>query len=392
MLGQRKAAPASSAPAPSNGMLRNMLLATGMRMRKDMGSTVATALGTTSRVKLFNVGITTSLACYVTCPITIGTAIAVPSARAPYNLISRLTITDYDGTSRIIISGLQLFLLDSIRRKQPYGYNNQVAAQAGTGLVANPVTPTAIGNGTISFYLEVPIALNDNQEDGYRQDLTGAIFSQTGVGDLFLSIDWNTTLYANTNVEAVYSGAGTTTVVLNGVTGPSVQVWQNYILPQPTDMGKGKTGLPIPGLDLITVYELNGNFRSLDNIAIGAEKLINFPNVRKIIGAVVCYIQNGTMNPGTDLSKLRLIVNGNNVLKEWTPTAIILEQRVYAECDIWPGTYFLRFRDRAIETALFGNVQLGITPSAVASNPYFELLFEGLYTKGAALPGLQQTA
>lgn len=383
------AAPSPAQVAQNNVQMRSMLLSTGIRYRKNLGAFVASGLGTTTRVKLFNVGITTSLHAYVTFPVTIATTIQVPSARAPYNLISRIKVTDYDGTDRTNISGLQMFLLDCLRYPLVYGYNNAVASQAGTGLVVNPSLPTAIGTGTIAFYLDIPVAQNDNEADGFRQDLTGAVYSQTGVGDFYLSIDWNNVMVSSANVEAVYITASGT-VVANGVTGPQIQVWQNYILPQPVATPKGQAYLPIPGLDLISVYELNGNFRSTDNIAIGQEKLINFPNVRKVLQCLINYIQNGTMNPGTDLTQWRLIVNGNNIIKEWNPVSSqILEQRVNEGCDIWPGFYFWNFMN-PIQTSIYGNVQMGVIPSAVTNSPYFEILFVSTYTKGAALPGMAQ--
>jgi hypothetical protein len=50
-------------------------------------------------------------------------------------------------------------------------------------------------------------------------------------------------------------------------------------------------------------------------------------------------------------------------------------------------------RDKPIETALFGNVQYGITPSAAnGGNQYFEVGFESFYTKGSTLPGLSQSS
>lgn len=377
--------------AAANTANRSMLISTGIRFRKNLGVTTAPSLGATTRTKIFNVGITTSLRLLVTCPVTIGTATATPSSRAPYNLVSNILVTDYDNTNRINVSGLQMFLLDSLRYPLVYGYNNAVAAQAGAGLVTNPSIPTAVGNGTISFYLDVPIAQNDHEDDGFRQDLTGSVYSQTGVGDFYCSITWNTTLYANGNVEAVFNGAPTSTVVLNAVTGPSVQIWQNYILPQPVANAKGQAYLPIPSIDLVNVYELNGNFRTTDNIAVGQEKLINFPNVRRVLGMILNYVQNGAMNPGTDLTQFRLIVNGNNILKEWNPVSSqILEQRVAEGCDIWPGFYFWRFLSSPIVTNIYGNVQLGVIPSAIANSPYFEVLFESTYEKGAPLPGMAQ--
>lgn len=369
-----------------NLMLRTALLQTGIPQRKNLGTTVGT-LGQATRVKLFNVGITTSLRILVSCPITIGTAIAVPSARAPWNLISSLKISDYDGTDRITISGYQLYILDSIRRRQPYGWQNQGAATTAAGIISNPSLPTAIGNGTLSFMLEVPICVNDNPWDGLNQDLTGAIYSQTGVGELYLTVNWAPLLYQNGNIDAVYSGAPTTTVVLNGVAGPSLTVYQNFIFPQRI----GKDGmLPIPYIDVSSVYELAGNVRTADNLAANSEKLISFPNVRKVLGAYVNFVNNGTVS-ATDLTNLRVIVNANNILQENNQTLQIIEQRLVTEGDLGAGAYQWNFRNKPIETAIFGNVQLGITPNAVSGTSFMELLFESIFTKGQALPGMIQS-
>src|SRR4051812_42413271 len=169
-----------------NLMLRTALLQTGIPQRKSLGTTVG-VLGQTTRIKLFNVGVLTSLRLLISVPITIGTATASISPRGPWNLIQRLRLTDYDGTDRINISGYQLYQIDSVRRRQAYGYANQVAATA--GIISNPNIPTAVASATLSFVLEVPVCVNDNQVDGLNQDLTGAIYAQTGVGELYLNID-----------------------------------------------------------------------------------------------------------------------------------------------------------------------------------------------------------
>jgi hypothetical protein len=366
-----------------NAAMRSALLASAPRMRKDLGVTVG-ALGGTTRIQLFNVGIITSVQIAVTCPITIGTAIGVPSARAPYNLISRIRLTDYDGTDRVNWSGFQLFIINSVRMRIPAGLNNQgpIVTVGGSsiqgGIITNPSVPTAIGNGTLGFLLDVPVAYDP------EADLRGSILAQTAVGQMQLSIDWAPTLYTNTALDAVYAGAGTTTVVLNGVAGPSVQVWQEYLMPQSI-----QGVLPLPGIDLQTVYELQGNVRDNANLAINAEKLLNYPNVRSVIGAYLCYM-NGTSMGAADLVKLRLIANGNNILRDDTLFSKQIAQRNYLEGDIAFGTYFNLHRAKPIETALFGNIQWGITPSVVNANALLEVGYESFYTKGSALPGISQ--
>src|SRR5262245_8490471 len=107
-----------------NQALRALLLQSAPRMRKDLGVYTG-ALGQTTRVQIFNVGLLTALQIAVTCPITIGVATATTSPRAPYNLINRIRLTDYDGTDRVNWSGFQLFILNCVRARIPYGINNE---------------------------------------------------------------------------------------------------------------------------------------------------------------------------------------------------------------------------------------------------------------------------
>jgi hypothetical protein len=370
--------------AQENNMMRQALLATAPRMRKNVATVVATN-GTTSRIKLFNVGVLTKLQIQVDASITIGTATATPSPKAPFNLIDRIKLTDYDGTDRVNFSGFQLYVLNCVRHRSIFGYNNSAAVAAAQ---ANPVVPTAVGNATLRFFLDIPVAFDVENPVMQLQDLRGAILAQTAVGEMYLSIDWNPTLYQNGNCDAVYNGAATTTVVGNPTTNfITCILWQEYLLPQAI----GPQGqLPLPGIDLMTVYELAGNLRSSDNLAVNTEKLINYPNVRTVIGAYANYVQATAIAAGL-LNTLRLIANGNNIVREQSERSQNFNQRcyLYADSDIIGGAYWNTHRDKPIETALYGNFQWGLTPNTVGATPYVEVGFESFYTKGQALPGLQ---
>lgn len=362
-------------PVVVNAQLRAALLATAPRMRKNVGVFTASP-GQTSRIKLFNVGILTMLQLYVQIPVTIGVATATASPKAPWNMISRLRLTDYDGTDRINCSGFQLFQVNSTRYREPFGFNNSGAA----AIITNPSQLLAVGNQTVSFLINVPLAYDP------ESDLRGAILAQTAVGEMYLNIDWNATLVSNGNDDALYNGAGTTTVVMNGSI--SVQVWQHYLLPQAV----GQNGqIPLPPLDLMTVYELAGAVISTDNIAANTERLFNYPNVRTVIGAYVSYTKLGTTLAALgDTVQHRLIANGNNVLRDESEVSKYFNQRIYTHGDLVKGVFYLLHRDKPIETSLFGNVQMGITPVNVGAGSYFESMFESFYTKGTTLPGLQQ--
>lgn len=373
-------APAQVSPAQmiqQNNLLRQALLQSAPRMRKNLGNFTGGSAGGTTRVKLFNVGITTKVVLDVIMTYDIGVANATLSPKAPYNLINRVKLTDYDGTDRCNMSGYQLWVLNSVRERAPYGLNNG----SRTAVLTSPVAPVAVGAGNVMrFQIEVPLAYDP------EKDLRGALLTQTAVGEAWVSIDWNNLLLSNGNADAVFNGAGTSTIANATM---QVNVFQEYLLPQ--NIG-GK--VPLPSLDLMTVYELAGALKSSDNLAAGQEKLLNYPNVRSVIGAYFNYVNNGVMNSAvTDMSKFRLIANGNNVLREYNPTDKLFDQRVYMSehADLTVGTYFESHITKPIETSLFGNIQYGLTPATMnGGNTYVEVAFESFYTKGSTLPGMNQ--
>lgn len=366
-----------------NAMMRQQLLATGQEMEKNLGTYTEAAIGRTTRVKLFNVGVITKLVLDVTAQVTIGTAVAAPSTKAPWNLINRVRVTDYDGTDRVNISGFQLFLLNCRRRSAYYSHANSAA----TAVYTNPKVPTAVATDNIQFQIEIPLAYDVDNKVIQLRDLRGAIMAQTAVGEMYLNIDWTTSLYANGDVDSVYSGAATTTVVL-AANGIQTTVFQHYILPQVV----GNSGqIPLPQVDLMTVYELAGNLRSSDNFAVGQEKLLSYPNLRSVIAAHFSYVQATTLTSGK-IDTVRLIANGNNVMRERTERKQLYEQRVALDGDGIAGCYFLDHTAKPIETALFGNVQLGVKPNTVGATPYLEVLYESFFTKGMALPGVMSAS
>lgn len=366
-----------------NRQLRMALLGSAPPMRKYLGATTTPVGATNSpggstRVKLFNVGVTTRLLLDVTMTYDVVTAAMVATGKAPWNIMNRVKLTDFDGTDRVNCSGYQLFVWNCVRKRQYYGYNNGSA----TAVLTSPIQPLTTGTvKTCNFLIEIPVAFDPST------DLRGALLTQTAVGEAWITIDWNTVGVSTTaNDDAIFTSATGTLANVSFTVG----VWQEYLLPQAIN---GQ--VPLPPFDLMTVYEYNGALRSSDNIAIGSEKLFNYPNVRSVIGAYFNYIQAGILNAATtDITRFRLIVNGNNVLKEYNPRDKLFEQRLAMMdgSDIRPGTYFELHRQKPIETALFGNVQFGITPLLATATANFEVGFESFYTKGSTLPGLSQAS
>jgi hypothetical protein len=193
-------------------------------------------------------------------------------------------------------------------------------------------------------------------------------------------------LITNADDDALFNGAGTTTVVLTSGTTISVRAFQEFLLPQ--EVG-GR--LPLPRIDLSTVYEIAGAVRSSDNIANGTEKLFNYPNLRNVLGAYFTFCNNKLMD-STVPGRFRLIANGNNIIREYALYDKLFDQRNFINGDIRKGVFFELHRDIPIATELYGNMQFGITPTAAVTNPFFEIMFESMYRKGASLPGMNQGA
>lgn len=374
-----------------NAQMRGALLALSPRMRKNLGNFTGGVVGGTTRIKLYNVGIITRLRNRIVTALDLGAGAGVASPQAPFNIVSKYRLTDFDGTDRINVPGFGLWLINCLRNRTLWGYHNFAG---GGAALTDPVVPTtaATANQTFTCWNELPLAFDA------ESDLRGAILAQTALGEMYCNIDWAQSLFTSGNADAVYNG-GTASVAVNAANSLQAQVWQDFLLPQAVG---GQ--VPLPQIDLLTVYELNG-YRSTDNLAIGVEKLINYPNVRQVLGAYLWYVNNGVMTAVTtstggvtsnDASLFRIIANGNNVLSENTMQSQLFEQRqtMYADGDLRASSYFFDHRKKPIETAVYGNVQLGFTPAAytAGANTYCGVNFESMYTKGSVLPGLSQAS
>jgi hypothetical protein len=196
---------------------------------------------------------------------------------------------------------------------------------------------------------------------------------------MFLNVTWNPDFHTNASDTGVYNGAAGSTVTVNST---SIELYQDFLFPQQT-----AGGLPLPTLDLMTVYGLDGNLRVTDNMSNGQERLLSFPNYRSVIGVYANYQNNGVMSDA--ISNFRLVVNSSNVLQEHSLDSQQMVQRKYVNSDLPKGTFFMLFRQRPVETALFGNVQLGLTFSAAPTGDmYLEQAYESFYAKGSTLPGV----
>lgn len=319
--------------------------------------------------KLQNTGIATNVRLLVSATYTVGTAPATLSPKAPYNLIKRVTLTDFSGNNRVIASGHQLFCLNSKRNRTFYGANNEGAEQ----VLALTDIPVAVGAQTMYFYIDVPIAYRENL------DLRGAMYMQVTGSNAFLTIDWNPLEYANANAEAVFNGGATTTVTKPVITVEAIQT--SYV---------PFSNMELPQVDLMTVYEFAGDVRSSDQLSVGSEKIFQYPVNRSVVGFYYNYIQGGVMLPGTDLTRVKEVSNGNNLIYDMPIREKLATMRQFMNGDLKNGSYFNNHEDNPITVADIGLYTANVIPGVVGANPSMEIGYESFYVQNTALPAIPQ--
>ena len=343
---------------------RAILLSTGIKNVVPIGTFTGYTPGSRANIKVRNVGVTTGFFVRVTASITIATAAATASPFAPYTTLSKIEFSDYNTTLRQSSSGILNYFMNSIRYGRPFLPTGQ-----GNVDTQQTVTPTAVGADQLlqySFY--VPLARDPNR------DLTGAVLSQTVVGEQYLNLTVNPTVVGD--VTSPYT-ATTGDVTINSV---SFQVWQEYILPQTPNL---------PLMDLNTVYEFNGLFTSTNNVSTNGQAFIDYPNVRNVLGMYYGLVNNGgvTVNGG-DITNISLIANGNTNIRDRDPLSVRATMRHIMGGDLPAGLYYDGHRNNPVSTFIYSQFQMRLTFGTLAGNSYLFYGFESIYPNNTPLPGV----
>ncbi len=359
------AQPSAAQLLQQNMGARNMLLQTGVRMVKPMQAATG-ALGNQIIIPLDRSGILTAVELHVSCTLNI-TAAMTASPFGPHNLIKNVAYTDFAGVNRSILPGVMLYAMDSIRQNKLFNNPATNLTNAASNLFLNP---TAINAAAPMFFiLRLPIAYD-------KMDLTGAVLAQTAVGQHYITINLANTLVNADGWLSPYT-AGTATVG-----NVSVTAYMEYIQPQ------SLAGLPV--LDLSTIYGFEGNYTTSDNLAVGQQKYINYPNMRSVLSALIAYDNGAVFNPGTDITEFDIVANSNVNILQCGPKYLLNKMREGLNGDLPAAMYYFGHRLNPINTTLYGNVQIAINPSSVGANSYVPYMFEVKYPSGQPLPGIGQ--
>lgn len=347
---------------------RMELLYRGVRMKTKLGVFGPYTLGQIANIKLRNVGVITHLEVRVQAAITIAGGTPTASSLAPYNVVTKFSLTDYNTTERVSAPGYMIYLQNSWRQRRPF-------MCVGQGSVDTQQAITPVSTGTLYANYIIPVAKDP------MGDLTGAILAQTVVGEQYLNVSLPTAL-VGTDVQSLYSAANGATAT---TTAFYITVWQNYIQP-------ASNRLPL--LDLNTVYELLGTYASYDNIVTGGTKYIDYPNVRSIDGFYMYFMDNSALAVnGTDLASLNLVVNGNTQMLERDPLLTRRIMRNWIGGDLPASTYITDHKSNPISTFIYSQVQAALTFGTVTASPAPAIfyMYESSYQQNTPLPGVAQT-
>jgi hypothetical protein len=361
-------------PVLQNQMARNQLLQTALPIRKKIGTFTGNALGETLRVKLLNVGLTTNIQARVSTTVTT-TGSGVVSPIGGFALVPQVVMTDYNQIERVSTDAYSLQALRSFKRRRlDDAWSPSAVFENSQSEPAVSQVPTGVVAGAnLNFFIDIPLAM-----DYEAGDLRGLSLSQAVVGEQFVSFKFADTIVGSDPTRNVFTTA-TTAVVASDIV---VEVWQEYLQPQSMDS--------LPFMDLSTIYEIKGLFRSDSDIATSGQKLINYPNVRTVFSSLHNCFDFGSAMTTTEINSLQLLVNSSQILREDT---YISKKRAMVDAvlgEVGTQAIYNDHRMNPISTAIFGNVQFALNFAAITggANTFIQSQFESLYASGTPLPGI----
>jgi hypothetical protein len=338
------------------------------------------ALGGVYTQVLQNVGLNTKLTIEVSG--TISAAAAETLKKTPFglsNALSNIQLTDLSNYQRVNAYGCQLFLLNSLRKQQPWGcaYVNDSPVNMGSTWLINNAPAAVVGAAAVPFriFYEVPLAYHD-------YDLRGAIYAQV------TSAQWRLQVTVNPNF-VVGSGAAdtlfncfqsTTANNVGNVSISSIQVYQHYL----DQIPPGPNGMPV-----LPLLSLAWNYLILNAPQTGILQSNDFPvqyaNFRTFLSTIAIFDNAGTFNTGSDVNYVGIQVANQTFLEKLDPYMATLKARMYFGDDPPPGVYVFDHRRWPIVTNQFGNTQFVLNANQVNNGASLQMFYEMLSVQAQAI-------
>ena len=343
--------PPSAREQASNANARAVWLAQGLRGARPLPGTTG-QLGSTIRIKLDPVGLMTSLIVRVTLRVDIAGAIGIPGNSAPYNVVTRLRLTDTSTQDRIVIGGDHAYAIQAI--------SDRASGLGQGGLIYSyPKMPTAIGTDQL---IDVSYRLNVCGDP--RFDLRGAMY-MPNEPNAYLFVDLAPQLLVANDDSAVYKQTSGSVTVNTSTQQPTVEVWQEFI----------DGPYPLPVLDLATKHYLTGTQQITNGLQANTEQLIDYPTARRIRRFLFSQQVDNQQAVG-NLALIRSVVRSNyDSLRMSGVERFVEQRRTLNGNDLQQGFWFIEHAPE-VASAFAREYQAGITPAVTGASQNLVYTFE----------------
>lgn len=352
-------------PEQQNQLARNLIFSVAKPIMQQVGTKTFATVAAGSNVYTVNplqIGFLRRFIVVVTATITNasgGTVTLTPNGAD--NLLTNITYNDFTGNPRHNCSGRALSYVEAAKYGRIPGAALTSDSVSGYGsIIASNVAPASLATtvaGTVTRVFEIPIMVDTGK------NMAGGMWLGVNNQSTTLNLTLNTAPgTAGDPLSAIYAGSANVTM-----TNATVTVYQDYWNNVPTD----KNGNPIlPLNDLSTAYMITETNSGL-TFAAGQQSQWNFPTFSKLLGTYFAYVNGATtLNAGTDITAIRLVVSNYSIIKEYSAFSISRVARDVVGSDFPKGQYGVMSRMHPLDVNQYPSLQLQITPTTAASNSY----------------------
>lgn len=368
-------------PAQQNAMARDLIFSRAKPIFQRVTSKTFTNVAQGNNQMVVNplqIGFVKSFWVEITATIDnpTGGATANLTPNGLANLLQNVQFNDFTGNPRHNASGRAFQYVEAAKYGRIPGAaltsdSQGASLTAGVGFGSNvasnyaPDSIAAAGNATVTALFEIPIMLDSGK------NMAGGMWLGVNNQSTLLTLTLNPTPITATTADpllAVYQaasvGAGTQ------MTSATVTVYQDYWNFSDPSLFDPKSGSPIlPVNDVSNAYMITETNSGM-TFAAGQTSSWNFPTFSKLLGTYVTYDNGNTLNPGTDIETLALVVSNYSIIKQYDPNMLDRLTRNVMKASYPKGTYAIMSRMHPLDVSQYPSLQLQITPSSAAAGAY----------------------
>ncbi len=386
MTAADQAAMVMQADAVATNLIRQRAQPIIQEMQSQAMGAAATnnaALGQTFTYNLTNVGLNRRVILEFTGTITPTNETITATPFSVVNLIDRLVLTDLSNYDRINTKGRHLHALATARKRANYGaaYANDGIARIANNLAVQSAPQQANAAFSFRFFIELPLCYTP---DDYR----GAIWANVTGGTWRVAITVNNTPFAGSAATDLSNVAYQSDQAASGalLTALNVKIHQDYLYDVPVNPKTGEYILPTMSLAhnyLLLTAPYQG-------VIANSDFAIQYTNNRTFLSTMFEYVNNSTMNPGTDINYVGVQIANQLFVRKTDPWTLALATRELIGGDYPPGFYYIDHREKPILTNNSGNTQLVINASSSTNgqgNAFWEMIsIQNAAVNGTSLP------